>query len=140
MDGCPLPARAVEFKSSLPWLTNHFVTANLNNEYTNRVRRRTDSPWRTHGGSFISKPHHEERNTKSVSAVESLRNNRATCFARRLQGRNRSRQKSGRLFTQRCFRKPAHRPLRICLRNSIGHACRAHTSIFRCRNRSAKLT
>src|SRR6266513_958194 len=103
MDGCPLPARAVEFESSLPWLTNHFVTANLNNEYAARA----------HGGGFISKPHHKERKTKSNNAVENPRNNRATRLARWLQGRSRSRQKSRLLFTQRRLWKTAHRSIRI---------------------------
>src|SRR5438045_2404870 len=52
-------AQTVEIESSLPWLTERFGTANLNNEYAARA----------HGGGFISKPHYKERKTKSYSAV-----------------------------------------------------------------------
>src|SRR5207244_4572183 len=63
----------------------------INNEYAVRA----------HGGGFISKPRHKERRTKSNSAVENSRNNRATRPARWLQGRCRPRQESGVLVTQR---------------------------------------
>src|SRR6266498_5132098 len=61
---------AVEIR--LPWLTEPFAAANLNNEYAARA----------HGGGFISKPHHKERETKSNITVENPRNDRATRLAR----------------------------------------------------------
>src|SRR5438874_1109301 len=75
----------------------------INNEYAVRA----------HGGGFISKPRHKERRTKSNSAVENSRNNRATRPARWLQGRCRPRQESGVLLTQRRHEQTPHRSLRI---------------------------